>query len=120
MNCVDCHAGTAERAGFPAAAKCMLCHVEIRKSSPAIQALAALPRDAKPFPAERIYRLADFVFFSHARHRAARLDCSQCHGPVMQREKLTREFPLTMKACVDCHRAREATLVCNACHELNQ
>ncbi len=120
MNCTECHSGSAERAGFPAAAKCMLCHREIRKGSAAIQPLAALPKDAKPFPQTRVYRLADFVFFSHAKHRAARIDCAQCHSSVMERETLTREFPLTMKACVDCHRSRDANLTCNACHELNQ
>ncbi|MSV28542.1 MAG: hypothetical protein EXQ52_07335 [Bryobacterales bacterium] len=120
MNCIECHSGAAERAGFPTASKCMLCHREIRKESASIQALASLPKDAKPFPAERVYRLADFVFFSHARHKEARIECAQCHGPVMEREKLRREFPLTMKTCVDCHRSREATVLCNACHELNQ
>ena len=120
MSCADCHSGSAERAGFPAAAKCMLCHREILKESAAIQALAALPKDAKPFPQVRVYRLADFVVFSHAKHNAARIDCSHCHGQVMKRETLIREFPLTMKACVDCHKFRKATISCNACHELNQ
>ncbi|MEO8028791.1 MAG: cytochrome c3 family protein [Bryobacteraceae bacterium] len=120
MTCADCHSGTAERAGFPLAAKCMLCHRAIRKESPAIQSLAALPKDAKPFPQTRVYRLADFVFFSHAKHSAAHIDCARCHGPVMERETLTREFPLTMKSCVDCHKSRQASITCNTCHELNQ
>lgn len=120
MNCAECHAGLGERAGFPGAANCMLCHREIRKGSAAIQALSALPKDAKPFPQARVYRLADFVFFSHAAHKAARIDCAQCHGPVMERETLTREISLSMKTCVDCHRSRKATITCNACHELHQ
>ncbi len=120
MDCADCHAGTAERAGFPNAAKCMQCHRTISKESAAIQALAALPKDAKPFPETRVYRVADFVFFNHAKHKAANIDCARCHGPVMERDTLVREVPLTMKACVDCHRTREASVRCNACHELSQ
>jgi hypothetical protein len=98
----------------------MLCHREIRKESGAIQRLAALPKDAKPFPQSRIYKLPDFVVFSHARHKSAHIDCSQCHGPVEQRDILIRELPLKMKMCVDCHKSHDATVVCNACHELNQ
>jgi hypothetical protein len=120
MDCTECHSGTAERVGFPAAAKCMLCHRTIQRDSAAIQPLVALPKDAKPFPQKRVYQVADFVFFSHAKHKAAQIECSKCHGPVMERDTLVREFPLTMKACVDCHRARQANLRCNACHELSQ
>jgi len=98
----------------------MSCHVEIRKESANIQALAALPKDAKPFPQTRVFRIADFVFFSHARHTAAQVECAKCHGAVMTKEIVTRDFPLNMKFCVDCHKANAARTTCNACHELNQ
>ena len=52
MECVACHstATSAERAAFPAVAKCAACHREMAKS-------------LKPFSA-RLYKVADFVFFS--------------------------------------------------------
>ena len=104
-----CHATVEkeERAGFPAAEKCGTCHV-------------TFPLDAKPFPSARVYQVADFVFFSHARHRAAGVECRACHGTVWQRDVLRREYPTNMKACVECHKARRASVSCSICHELSQ
>jgi hypothetical protein len=110
-------AATGERAGFPTVSKCIACHREVKKLSPLIRRLAALPGDSKPFPAVRVHKLADFVFFSHARHLVAKIACQNCHGAVMQG---VQEAPTTMKACADCHKANRASMVCNACHELNQ
>lgn len=72
------------------------------------------------FPSQRIYRLADYVFFSHARHGAAKVDCARCHGPVYERAVLAKEVDHSMKACIDCHKQNKATVVCTACHELGQ
>ncbi|MBM3813824.1 MAG: cytochrome c3 family protein [Acidimicrobiia bacterium] len=108
LNCAFCHSGAAkaERAGFPKATTCRTCHT-------------SFPDDAK-FPAQRVYRLADYVFFSHASHVNAKVDCARCHGPVNERPVLTKEVDHTMKACVDCHKEHKATVVCTACHELGQ
>jgi hypothetical protein len=38
----------------------------------------------------------------------------------MRDEPLEAEVEHTMKACMDCHRERKATLTCAACHELGQ
>jgi hypothetical protein len=65
-----------------------------------------------------VYKVADFVIFPHMRH--AKTGCASCHGAVDERDALKVEVKPTMKACVDCHRAEKATLVCNACHELGQ
>lgn len=98
----------------------MICHRAVKTESPEIKRLAALGADAKPFPTHRVYTLADFVFFSHARHRQAAIDCRACHAAVADRDVVIREFPTTMKACVDCHKAHHASVACNACHELSQ
>jgi len=71
-------------------------------------------------PPRPIHKLADFVFFSHARHGEARIDCQACHGAVGGRDVVEAGVAHTMKACMDCHRTRKATLVCTACHELGQ
>ncbi len=122
LPCVNCHTGAkkAERAGFPAVSNCMVCHQVILKERPAIRRLAGLPRDAKAFPSTKRPALPDFVFFSHARHAAAEVACEGCHGAVLEMDSVPLEAPRTMKACVECHTGRKATLVCNACHELNQ
>jgi hypothetical protein len=74
----------------------------------------------KAFPTRRVYKIPDFVTFSHAKHGAAKVECAACHGPVMERDAQAREVPVTMKACVDCHKAKGASVSCNFCHELNQ
>jgi hypothetical protein len=122
IECRYCHATveTGEKASFPSVGKCMTCHSAMKRESREIQRLAALRNEATPFPSRQVYTVADFVFFSHARHRKAGIDCAQCHGAVAEREVITKEFPTTMKYCVDCHKARRASLDCNTCHELGQ
>lgn len=108
MKCVTCHASAekAERAGFPAAGtQCKACHTKIGE---------------RELPSIRVYQLADFVVFSHARHVTAKLECATCHGDVTQSATIKIERPITMIACVNCHKEHKATIVCTACHELGQ
>lgn len=100
MTCAVCHV-VAEKASLPGKTVCGSCHEDVAEVRPA-----------------RVYRLADFVIFSHARHSKA--GCAVCHGDVMTMEKVVRHRPLTMKACVDCHRAEKATVACSVCHEVTQ
>jgi len=108
LKCNYCHSGAAaeDQAGFPASGKqCKACHTAI---------------EARKLPSARVYRVRDFVIFSHARHVSANLDCSSCHGEVYQADVLKVERPLTMIACLNCHKEQKATIVCTACHELGQ
>ena len=120
--CNLCHptAASGERAGLPSTSQCLACHAAVKKDSPLIQRLAAYPKEEKPVPWVRVYRVPDFVFFSHARHLSAKIECAACHGPVHQRDVLEKEVPTSMKACMDCHRVRGVSLACNLCHELGQ
>lgn len=106
MACTQCHAGAQEkvRAGFPLLSQCQTCH----------RGLAAV------FPSKRVYKMPDFVIFSHAAHAKAKTSCAVCHGEVSEQQALTKFRPTTMKACVDCHKERQATQDCTACHELGQ
>lgn len=109
MKCTDCHtkALTGERATIPNLDRCLLCH-------PAFQ------KDSGPLRWVRVYKLPDFVFFGHAAHTKAGLECQTCHGPVATRDVLQKEVSTSMRTCVDCHRARSAPLDCSRCHELGQ
>ncbi len=98
----------------------MVCHQSVKREAPAIERLAALAADAKPFPTGKVRRLPDFIFFSHARHATGGVTCVPCHGSVLEQDTRPEQGPRTMKACVDCHRKHEATVACTACHELNQ
>ncbi|MCX6624874.1 MAG: cytochrome c3 family protein [Acidobacteria bacterium] len=122
ITCLDCHAGakTKERAGFAPARKCMLCHVSIRTESPAIRKLAEASKSGTEIAWVRLYRVPDFVFFSHANHTKKGVECSVCHGQVATKDVLAREVPTTMKQCVDCHRRGNVSIDCALCHQLSQ
>jgi len=122
LDCAYCHttAKTGERAGYPQAASCMVCHRQIATGAPEIRRLAALPKGAKIVSSRSMYMLAEFVFFSHARHRAANVPCRTCHGNLWQQETVRQAMPMTMKACVTCHKATHAKVGCSTCHELNE
>lgn len=107
FKCVSCHATaeSAERATFPPAAKCQTCHAT---------------QNAKLTPEKPVYVLPDFVFFSHARHAAAKIACEHCHGDVWKEDPTRPVLQMNMKACVDCHKSRQASVACTKCHELSQ
>lgn len=106
LPCAYCHAQakTSERAGLPGEAVCRSCH----------------PNEAVArFPTTRVYQVRDMVFFSHEKH--SRVECAECHGAMYEQDVVTKPFRATsMKACVECHKERRATLACSACHELGQ
>lgn len=122
MKCLDCHTGAAsqDQAGFPATAKCMACHRAIKAESEAVKKLAGFHQRAEKVPWVRVYRVRDFVFFSHANHAKAGAECAECHGPVEQRDVLLKEVSTNMAACVNCHRAKKASTDCSLCHQLGQ
>lgn len=107
MKCTTCHstAETEESATFPEMKKCRSCHPDMA---------------AREIPSRRVYRVKDFVFFSHARHAEARTGCASCHGEVMSMAKVELVRPTTMASCVACHKEHKASVACNTCHELGQ
>lgn len=122
LGCVECHAGvtTEDEAGLPETRKCMFCHITVKSDSPAIQRLAAAQKSGQAIPWVRIYREPAFVFFSHASHYKAKVECVNCHGPVSRRDVLGQEVSTNMKTCVSCHTARKVSTSCVLCHQLGQ
>lgn len=119
--CADCHGGaTAQaRAGLPGRGDCMLCHETIAADRDDVRLLAAWPADRR-IPWERVYRVPDFVFFSHAEHAAAGIACAVCHGPVETRSELSQEVSTNMVACMNCHAQLDVSNECYLCHDLGQ
>jgi hypothetical protein len=121
LQCRECHQTAAEPADdmiLPETAKCMTCHVSIKKDSPSIQKLAQFKTDGKPVPWVRVYHLPDYVDFSHKEHLTkAKATCETCHGPVKERDAIRKESDISMAGCIDCHRANGASVACNFCHE---
>lgn len=59
----------------------------------------------------RIYRLPDFVFFSHAQHvNAGQIACESCHGDVKTMDRLWQYSDLSMGWCLKCHDSRKVNL----------
>ncbi len=120
LKCEDCHPSPAKFGadmGFPAASKCMGCHVLIAKDKPSIQKLAAAAKSAEPIPWTRVFTLPDFVFFDHRFHLMNGAKCEDCHGPVATRDEVTDDLHSTkMTFCQTCHVKTRAAAGCNTCH----
>lgn len=118
--CQNCHQNPDPglEMTFAAPSYCMTCHRAIKTDSPAIQKLAAFDRNHQEIPWVRVYKLPDFVFFSHRTHLSADVKCEECHGQVSQRDRLFVESDLSMAGCMGCHKKRNASLECDSCHEL--
>ena len=120
VKCADCHPikkpGFA--AGLPGEQICMACHTTMKTDSPAIQKLTEYFKAKKPVPWARVYRVPDYVWFSHeSHHKDAGIGCDACHGAVAERDVLAKEKATSMEACMECHAARKAPNACNFCHE---
>ena len=120
LDCKNCHEipEPGDFAGIPATDKCVVCHLGIKKDSPHIQRLADYHSKNAPVPWKRVYRIPDYVFFSHKEHlNRAQATCETCHGPVRERDVLRKEKETSMAACMDCHRTAGASLACDYCHD---
>lgn len=118
-DCSVCHQmpGNGWAMSYPPESKCMECHAKNSAESPAISRLAAYYDEHKAVPWVKIYSLPEEVFFSHKTHHAkAKVACSVCHGPVSERDVISKERATWMEFCVDCHKDRKAPANCRSCH----
>jgi hypothetical protein len=119
IGCLMCHvyAEQGAVAGIPSMARCAGCHKFIDSDKPDVKTVMEAVRKKQALEWVRVYRLQDFVFFTHERHVAAGLRCQTCHGDVETMDVLVQASPLTMGWCVDCHRARSVPAECILCHK---
>lgn len=120
MPCQFCHASVTEgdEAGLPAPDLCMTCHDTVKKDSPEIAKVRTAAEKNEHIAWVPVYRVPDYVFFGHATHVNAELNCSQCHGPIETRDVLQKEVSTSMNTCRDCHRSHNAPTGCSTCHQL--
>lgn len=118
ISCVFCHntVDHSTNAGMPPVQKCLLCHNIIIRDLPPIQQLHRYANTNTPVPWVRVYKLPDFVRFTHDMHIAAGHDCGECHGNVKQMDRIVQAMPMQMGFCVDCHRKNAAPTDCWNCH----
>lgn len=119
--CLYCHvqARRSISAGVPSVNKCMGCHAEVATDRPQIRLLAKYWESKQPIPWIKVHDLPDFVHFTHKRHVAAGIECQTCHGPVETMDVVSREAPLKMGLCLNCHRDNEVQhgTDCWTCHK---
>ena len=123
LNCSTCHSmeGRGGSAGFPPVALCLSCHRGGKgEITPVGVLLEGYEQRGETIPWVRVYKIPDFVFFSHKEHLDSGATCTTCHGAVELRDRLKQEVPTSMEHCMDCHKSRGASLECHFCHELNQ
>lgn len=120
LNCTSCHSGATRGpdAGIPSATFCMACHQVIAADNPEIKKLAAYVAKGQDVPWEPVYSFypTAHVQFWHAPHINAGVSCEQCHGNISQETVAVKTTELTMRFCLDCHKAEGISVDCTTCH----
>lgn len=109
MDCRYCHdpVEKADHATVPPASTCMGCHKGVLPDSEALQPVRDAYNDNKALAWTRVHDLPDYVYFSHRAHVTRGVGCESCHGRIDQMAKVFQVNGLTMRWCLDCHRAPE-------------
>jgi hypothetical protein len=112
IDCRYCHSSveTDAFAGIPPVSTCMTCHSQLYTDQKALTPIVESWRSGVALHWNRVHQLPDFVYFNHAVHVAKGVGCVSCHGRVDQMALTARVAPLSMKWCLDCHRAPEQHL----------
>ena len=118
IDCFFCHpyGERSLNAGLPSADKCLGCHKYIIPGHEEIRKLNGYKGRGENIPWVRVYYNPDHVYFPHYRHLAKQLACQECHGEVEQVDQL-HQVTFYMGFCIDCHRERNASRECSACHQ---
>jgi len=119
--CLYCHvqARRSISAGVPSVNKCMGCHNEVATDNPQVMLLATYWETKEAIPWIKVHDLPDFVHFTHKRHVAAEIECQTCHGPVEAMDVVSREAPVKMGLCLNCHKDNDVEFGtdCWTCHK---
>ena len=116
-DCNYCHytAKISKTAGIPSGSICYNCHFLVRNGTRSgateIAKILAHLDEKKPVEWVRIYKLPDFVFFSHEQHvSVGQINCEACHGNVKEMNRLYQVPDLSMGWCIDCHKTRKVNI----------
>ncbi|HUP25746.1 MAG TPA: cytochrome c3 family protein [Thermoanaerobaculia bacterium] len=121
LECTRCHRGAAEqkRAGLPPMFVCVACHRHAIPDHPEVAKLLEAYDAKQPILWRKVNVMPEsaMVQFHHGAHARAEVACTECHGdvPTMTVAAPVRQVA-DMSWCVDCHREREASVDCIACH----
>lgn len=109
MKCTFCHynAEKGQFSNIPDLNSCMACHIGVKNISEIIKPLITSYDADSVIVWNRIYKLPDYVHFSHNSHIRANIDCSSCHGQVETIDSMMLSTRLTMNWCIQCHNQPE-------------
>jgi hypothetical protein len=112
LDCRYCHSSVESDAfaGMPPVSTCMTCHSQLFTDQPALKPVLDSWTHGGTLRWNRVNNLPDFVYFNHAIHVAKGVGCESCHGRVDRMALMRRTQTLSMKWCLDCHRAPERQL----------
>ena len=112
IDCRYCHTSveTAASAGMPSTHTCMTCHSQIWTTSELLEPVRSSYRNERPIKWNRVYNLADYVYFNHSIHVNSGVGCESCHGRVDQMPLVRQTVSLHMEWCLQCHREPEKYL----------
>lgn len=112
IDCRYCHASveTDAFAGIPPISTCMTCHSQLYTDQPMLKPVVDSWRSGIALHWQRVNQLPDFVYFNHSAHVAKGVGCVSCHGRIDRMPLTLRTQSLSMKWCLDCHRAPEKFL----------
>ena len=121
LACTGCHAGAerGDRATLPPTTTCMTCHAAVRTDSAEVQKLAGFHSKKEDVPWRRVFRLPEYVVFSHTAHvlSGKAVTCETCHGNVRELTQMQKLKDTSMAACIACHTEKSAPTRCDSCHE---
>jgi len=123
LECTECHrtVTTGRKATLPPKGVCGECHSEAIGESPEEEKLVEILNSEERLDWQRIYVLPKHVYFSHFRHVAlGQIDCVICHGEMRKLTSPPRSpavDTVNMKECIRCHKQRQASVDCLACHD---
>ncbi len=120
IDCKFCHyyVEKSKYAGVPSVSNCLGCHKYVASvmQNPEVQKIFKYAEEGKPIPWVKVHDLPDFVRFTHKIHINKGIECYECHGDVAQMDTAQRVAPLNMGWCLECHRKKNASTECFACH----
>lgn len=114
IDCQYCHftAEKSKHAGTPPVQLCMNCHHLVKEGkltgTEEINKIYHAIETGKPIPWVRVHNLPDHSYFNHAQHvKIGKVECTDCHGPVEEMDRIIQTNNLGMGWCIECHRTRE-------------
>jgi hypothetical protein len=119
-SCQNCHPSLNSRTlGIPDLPSCLSCHSKMKADSPELRNLMTVARSKKSHDIQwvPVFRIPEFVKFSHDKHMSSSLSCEDCHGPVASEEALVPNTDRKQPSCISCHTSKNVRTDCAFCHD---